>query len=51
VYAGEVFINAELVRMGLARAVAYPTDTRHQEYLEALEAKARSASRGIWAKH
>ena len=50
VYVGDVFVNAELVRLGLARAVAYPPDTRHQEYLEELEAKARSASQGIWAE-
>jgi micrococcal nuclease len=48
VYVGDVFVNAELVRLGLARAGAYPPDTRHQEHLEALEAEARSAGRGVW---
>jgi micrococcal nuclease len=51
VYVGEVFVNAELVRMGLARAVTYPPETRHQEYLEALEAEARSAGRGMWHEY
>jgi micrococcal nuclease len=48
VYVDDVFVNAELVRLGLARAVAYPPDTRYQEYLEELEVEAKAASRGIW---
>ena len=50
VYVDNVFVNAELVKMGLARAVAYPPDTRYQDYLEDLEAEARSAGRGMWAR-
>ncbi len=50
VYAGEVLVNAELVRLGLARAVAYPPDTRYQDVLEEAEAAARKAGRGMWAK-
>jgi len=50
VYVGDVFVNAELVRQGLAEAKAYPPDIKYQDYLEDLEAEARQAGRGIWAK-
>jgi len=50
VYVGDLFVNAELVRVGLARAGAYPPDTKHQDYLEKLEREARQAGRGMWAK-
>ena len=48
VYIGDTFVNAELVRQGLAWAISYPPDTKYQDYLEELEAEARQASRGIW---
>jgi len=50
VFVNDTFVNAELVREGLAYAKAYPPDTKYQAYLEKLEAEARQASRGIWAK-
>ena len=50
VYVDGIFINAELVREGLARAEAYLPDTKHQDYLEGMEAEARFVGRGIWAK-
>ena len=50
VYVGDVLVNAELVRLGLAEAKAYPPDTRYQELLEQLESEARQAGRGMWAK-
>ncbi len=50
VYVGDVFVNAELVRQGLAEAKSYPPDTKYQDYLEKLEAEARLAGRGMWAK-
>ncbi len=50
VYAGDIFVNAELVRQGLARARAYPPDTKYQDYLKEMEAEARDAGRGIWLK-
>lgn len=50
VYVGDVFVNAELVRQGLAEAKAYPPDTKYQDYLEKLEQEARLAGRGMWAK-
>jgi micrococcal nuclease len=50
VYANDIFVNAELVKLGLAEAKSYPPDTKYQDYLEELEAEARQAGRGIWAK-
>ena len=50
VYVDDVLINAELVRLGLAEARAYPPDTRYQDLLEQLEKEAREAGRGMWAK-
>ncbi len=51
VYVEDIFVNAELVRQGLAKeAKAYPPDIEYQDYLEELEAEARQAGRGMWAK-
>ncbi len=50
VYVDGVLINAELIRQGLARAIAYPPDTKHQDYLEQMETEARESGRGMWAK-
>ena len=50
VFVDDVLINAELVRLGLAEARAYPPDTRYQDLLEQLEKGAREAGRGMWAK-
>jgi len=50
VYVDNIFVNAELVKQGLAYAQAYPPDTKHQDYLETLEQEARQAGSGMWAK-
>ncbi len=50
VWVDDVLVNAELVRQGLARAKAYPPDTKYQDYLAQMEAEARAAGRGMWAK-
>ncbi len=50
VYVDGIFVNGELVREGLARARAYPPDTKYQDYLEELEQQARLKSKGIWAE-
>ena len=50
VYVDGTFVNAELVRQGLARARDYPPDTRHQDFLNEMEDEARQASRGVWAR-
>ncbi len=48
VYAGDTFINAELVRQGLAWAKPYPPDTKYQNTLQEAEAKAKQDKIGIW---
>jgi len=50
VYADGTFVNAELVREGLAKAEAYPPDTKYQDYLAELEEQARRAGKGMWTK-
>ncbi len=50
VWVDDILVEAELVRQGLARAKAYPPDTRYQDYLEQMETEAREAGRGMWAK-
>ncbi len=50
VYVDDTLVNAELVRLGLAVARAYPPDTKYQDMLEQLEREARQAGRGMWAK-
>ena len=50
VWVDNLLVEAELVRQGLARAKAYPPDTKYQDYLEQMEEEAREAGRGMWAK-
>jgi micrococcal nuclease len=50
VYVDDIFINAELVRQGLAQAKAYPPDIKYQDYLKEVEAEAKHSGRGMWAK-
>jgi micrococcal nuclease len=44
------FINAELVRQGLARVYFHQPNTRHREDLLAAQREAIEAKRGIWLK-
>ena len=46
----DIFVNAELVSLGLAEAKDYPPDIKYQDHLEELESEARLAGRGMWAK-
>lgn len=48
VYAGDTFVNADLVRGGYARAVAYYPDTAQRDLFEQLEYTARQSGVGIW---
>ncbi len=48
VEAGEVFVNEELVRRGLALAREYPPDTARQTRLSDAQAVAKDAKRGLW---
>jgi endonuclease YncB( thermonuclease family) len=48
VYVDDTFVNAELVRRGLAWAEAYEPDTKYQDILEEAEAEARQDKIGLW---
>ena len=50
VYAGDVIVNAELVRLGYANASTWPPDVEHSDYFVQLEREARDAGRGLWAE-
>ena len=43
---GDMMVNAELVRLGYARAVVYPPDTAYQARFAGLQAEAQAARRG-----
>ncbi len=49
VYVDGLFVNAELVRLGYARAVSFPPDTAHYQDFVALEDAAREAGLGCHA--
>lgn len=42
-------VNAELVKVGFAKAVAYPPDVKYQEILSEVERGAQEAGIGLWA--
>lgn len=50
VYVGDVFINAELIRRGVAEAKRYAPDTAQAATLEAVEAQARAAATACYAQ-
>ena len=45
------FVNAELLRQGMARLVTFPPDVAQQVYFGKLQEEARTASRGLWARN
>jgi endonuclease YncB( thermonuclease family) len=45
-----VFVNGELVSQGMADAIAYPPNTKHQAELDALEEQAKAQGLGMWAQ-
>jgi len=47
-YIGHRFLNAELLRRGLARTLAIPPNTRYSERFGRLELRAARAGRGLW---
>lgn len=50
VYQADRFINAELVRLGLANTLTIAPNTRHADLFRRLEREARSGHRGLWAR-
>jgi micrococcal nuclease len=49
VYLGERFVNAELVRRGLAQTLTIPPNDRFAARLKRLEIAAARAGRGLWS--
>lgn len=49
VYVGENLINAELVRLGFARAWAYPPDVKYQNEINMAEQEAQKLKSGLWS--
>jgi micrococcal nuclease len=49
VYVDGTFVNAELVRRGLAQVATYPPNVKHQELFLKLQREARAAGRGLWS--
>lgn len=49
VYVGNVFVNAELVRQGLAQVSTYPPDVKYQDLFLQMQREARAAGRGLWS--
>ena len=49
VYAGDLLVNAELVRRGYALAATFPPDVAYADLFAQLEAEARQDGRGLWA--
>jgi micrococcal nuclease len=48
VYIGPRFVNAELVRRGLARTLAISPNTLHSSLFRRLELRAAQGGRGLW---
>lgn len=48
VYMGELFVNAQLVRLGLASCLSVPPDVRHAAVLAAAEQEAQRERLGQW---
>ena len=48
VYAGPLFVNAEMVRAGFATTMTVPPNVAHATEFARLEAEARHARRGMW---
>jgi micrococcal nuclease len=48
VWVGDLMVNAELVRLGLAQVSTYPPDVKYQDLFLQLQKEAREAQRGLW---
>jgi len=50
VYLGDLMVNEELVRSGLARARDYPPNLRYRERFEKAEGEAKERGLGLWGE-
>jgi micrococcal nuclease len=49
VWAADMMVNAELVRLGYAQVMTVPPNVRYQALFLKLQREARAAGRGLWA--
>ncbi len=49
IYAGNLFVNAELVKQGYAMVYTYPPDVKYADYFLKLQREAREREVGLWA--
>ena len=48
VYRGDMFVNREMVRQGMAVALVIPPNVKHVEVIRAAVDSARKERRGLW---
>lgn len=48
-YVGDVFVNLEIIKKGLASSLSYEPDTRFEEIFLKEESQARAENKGIWS--
>jgi endonuclease YncB( thermonuclease family) len=49
VFVGDTFVNAELVRLGLARVFIFEPNVKYEMLFKNMQLQAQSAKRGIWS--
>ena len=49
-WAGDVFINQQLVLHGCAQVATYPPDVKYEHLLVAAQQQARDDGNGLWAE-
>lgn len=50
VYIGKIFVNAELIKNGLANLYTFPPNVKHTDYFLGLQNEAQSKKLGIWSE-
>ncbi len=50
VYVGKIFVNAELIRNGLANLYTVPPNVKHTDYFLGLQNEAQVRNLGIWSE-
>ncbi|OHB75681.1 MAG: hypothetical protein A2Z34_10030 [Planctomycetes bacterium RBG_16_59_8] len=48
IFIGDLFVNAEIVRRGMASADVRPPNVKHREHIIAAQTEAKNAGIGIW---
>lgn len=50
VWVGDMMVNAELVKLGYAKAVTYPPDVKYDDLFVQLQREAKEACLGLWGE-